>query len=399
MNLVEELKRQPIPKEFAFPEEEYRSRTRKTREAMDREGIDVLLVHNTPDICYLTGFQTFFATWYSCLMLPLEGEPVLQTAELEVPAALVHGPVKMGVVTFPWYEAGDAGAHLGPILQERGLAKKRIGVQLSGGLAAIDYERLRGALPDVAFEDVSDLIFNIRVIKSPAEIVYLRKAAEITAAGIRAAQAALATAKTDNDIGAAATGAMVAAGSEYFSIQPIITTGQRAGLVHLTYKRAPLHAGDAVFMEMAGCYQRYSAPMMRTSVLGEPSQEVLQLAELCRASLELVIENVRPGCTGHEVAQAVRKGLASVKDPGVYYHDYFGYSVGIGFPPTWTDGPMYLAGGVHKPLEPGMVFHTARANRIPGRVGVGISETILVTESGCEVLTGGVDRALHVVPR
>lgn len=371
MDLVAELKRQSIPKELAFPEEEYRWRLSKVREAMDKAGVEVLLVHNTPDICYLTGFQTFFATWYSCLVVPLAGDLVLQTAELEVPSALVHTPLALEVVTYPWYEAGEAGAQLGPILKARGLANKRTGVQPSGGLAAVDYERLKGALPDQAFGDASDLVFSVRVVKSPAEVAHLRKAAELTAAGIRGAQAAVATAKTDNEVGAAASGAMAAAGSEYFSIQPIITTGYRSGLVHLTYKRVPLQTGDTVFMEIAGCYQRYSAPMMRTSVLSAPSREVLQLAELCQASLQLVLENVRPGRTGHDAAEAIRKGLASVYDPGVYYHDYFGYSVGIGFPPTWTDGPMYIALGVHQPLRPGMVFHTARANRLPGRVEIG----------------------------
>ncbi len=394
--LVDELKEAGVPQELAFPLEEYRGRIQRAREAMTEAGIEVLLVNNISDLCYLIGFQTFFSTWYSCLVLPLDQEPFLQTAELEVPATLVHGPIT-DIALYPWYEATEAGTHLGPILKQRGLDQKRIGVQLSGGLGAIDYERLKDALPAAAFKDASEIIFELRVVKSPAEIAYLRAAAEITKAGVLAAQAALATARTDNDLAAAASSAMIAAGSEYFSIQPIFTTGHRSGLVHLTYKRNTLKSGDPVFMEMGGVYNRYCAPMMRTSVLGAASKELKQLAEISRATLELLPKHVKPGLTAHEVSVNIGKELAPLSRG--YYHAYFGYSVGVGFPPHWGDGPMYIAQGLHKPLRPGMVFHTARANRIPGRMGVGVSETLLVTDSGSEYLTAGLPWDLHVVER
>ena len=49
--------------------------------AMDRAGLDVLLVHSLPNICYLTGFQTPLSDWYHCLILPRDGEPVLQVCD------------------------------------------------------------------------------------------------------------------------------------------------------------------------------------------------------------------------------------------------------------------------------------------------------------------------------
>ncbi len=397
-SLFELLKEAGVPQELAFPLDEYRARQKRVQQIMEERGLDTLLVNNITDLCYLIGFQTFFSTWYSCLVLPRKGEPFLQTAELEVPATLVHGPVR-DIVLYPWYEATEAGAHLGPILKERGLASGRIGVQLSGGLAAVDYERLKGALPSARFEDVSGLVFELRVTKGPLEIDHLRKSAAITRRGVEAAQAALATAKTDNDLAAAASTAMLAAGSEFFAIQPIFTTGHRTGLVHLNHKRIPLKTGDNVFMEMGGVYSRYCAPVMRTSVIGSPSPEVARLAEISIRSLELLVKEVRPGRTGHDVSIAVGKDLRQMEAAGSFYHAYFGYSVGACFPPHWGDGSMYIAEGVDTELRPGMTFHTARANRIPGRVGVGISETILVTDTGCEVLTEGLPRELHVVER
>jgi Xaa-Pro aminopeptidase len=397
-NLVDVLKQVGVPQELAFPLDEYRARQRRMQERMDERGLDLLLVSNISDLCYLIGFQTFFSTWYSCLALPRSGEPFLQTAEIEVPATLVHGPVE-DIEIYPWYESTEAGAQLGPILQRRGLASGRIGVQLTGGLAAIDYERLKGALPTARFEDVSNLVYELRVTKRPQEIEFMRKAGAITVEGIRAAQAALATASTDSELAAASAQAMHAAGGEYFSMQPIFTTGHRSGLVHLNHKRIPLKAGDNVFMEVGGVYNRYCSPVMRTSVLGEPSAAVRQLESISKRSFELLQREVRAGRTGHDVSVAIGKELRQLEGAGSYYHGYFGYSVGISFPPHWGDGPMYIAEDWHHELKPGMTFHTARANRIPGRVGVGISETIVVTETGCEVLTEGMPRELHVVGR
>ena len=64
-----------------------------------------------------------------------------------------------------------------------------------------------------------------------------------------------------------------------------------------------------------------------------------------------------------------------------------GYSVGVGFPPTWADGAAFIAEGNHEVLQAGMTFHLPIMFRVPRKFGVGMSETIAITEEGCEVLT------------
>lgn len=87
-----------------------------------------------------------------------------------------------------------------------------------------------------------------------------------------------------------------------------------------------------------------------------------------------------------EVSRAAAKGHADV-DPEVRTREYYGYSVGIGFPPVWVERSVEIAEDSDDVLQPGMVFHAHRALRIPGVMGVGFSETVLVTENGCELLT------------
>ncbi|MEE9199698.1 MAG: Xaa-Pro peptidase family protein [Dehalococcoidia bacterium] len=397
MDLLKELTREPVPKELAFTRAEYDDRMAKVRRLMEMEGLDVLLVNSTVNLCYLTGYQTLFANWYACLVLPRQGEPVMHVPEIEIPAALVHG-WEGEVAFFKWYEYEGATDQLARVLKERGFERGAIGVELdSEGITAGDYQRLQLLLPQAKFKDATGLVFRVRVVKSPAEIEHLREAARITAAGLDAAIEAIAPGKTDNDVAAAAQQAIVKAGSEFLSIEPIVATGHRSGLIHTTHKRFPLKVGDTLILEFGGCYQRYTAPTMRAAVIGEPSDLVRRMADACLTTVSLIFENARPGRTGHEVALAAKKGLEPVASE-TYHHGAFGYSVGIGFPPTWTDGPMYLAEGVDKPLEPGMTFHLPITNRSPGRCGVGFSETLLVTETGCEALSCHQPRELAVVP-
>ena len=119
--------------------------------------------------------------------------------------------------------------------------------------------------------------------------------------------------------------------------------------------------------------------MMRTVILGEPSDTAKRVMEANRSTLELLYSNVRAGRTAHEVAVEVKKGVKDV-DNEIFRSGHFGYSIGLGFPPTWTDGPC-TSRGQSPVLQPGMTFHTPHSFRIPARFVIGASESIAVTET------------------
>ena len=77
------------------------------------------------------------------------------------------------------------------------------------------------------------------------------------------------------------------------------------------------------------------------------------------------------------------------------FHGVFGYAVGVSLPPGWADGTSTISLGQETVIEPGMVFHHPVALRRIGQYGVAFSETTLVTDTGCEVLTG-FERKIHV---
>jgi Xaa-Pro dipeptidase len=110
------------------------------------------------------------------------------------------------------------------------------------------------------------------------------------------------------------------------------------------------------------------------------------MAEGCLRSVEAMIEHIKPGRLASEVAAQAQTALGPIGQEFLW-HGYYGYSVGIGFPPDWADVDFSIRMDNHQPLRPGMVFHCNTSLREIGRIGVALSETILVTDQGCEVLT------------
>lgn len=392
VDYLKECLKEPVPREWSFPESEYRERLEKTRRAMDGAGIDVLLVHAIVDNCYLSGYQSLWPEAYACLIVPRHGEPFMQVGEIEGALAVLQGYVK-DIVTFSWVGADVAPTQLAQLLSDRGFGSRNIGLQLGsiemglrGPLDARAYLRLKELLPNARFVDATTLMFDIRVTKSEAELAHMRKAAAITSSGMAEAIEATEAGVTENVLSAIAAKKMIELGSEPFSIDPITSAAHRSGWFHTTFKRQEISQGDHALLEFGGCWHRYTAPQMRTVILGEPSDTAKRIIEANRATLELVYSNVRAGRTAHDVAVEVKNGVKDVDDE-IFRSGHFGYSIGLGFPPTWTDGPMYIAEGNHRILEEGMTFHTPHSFRIPAQFVIGASESIAVTESGCEILT------------
>jgi len=373
-----------LPQEPAFPVEEYQTRLASVRDGMNERDIDVLLVQHPPNVLYLTGYQTFSPNFGECVIVPLESDPTLLVPSPELGGALVHTWLddRRG------YPPDRSNAqYIADTLCDKKLDGAKVGVEKgSHGLSAGTYEGLVCALPKARFVDGSGIVEAVKAVKSPREIEHIRAAARTTEAGMAAAIDAAREGATDNDVAAAASEALVAAGSEYMCLSPVVTSGRRSGILHSTHKRNRLEAGDVVLLEMGGCIHRYSAPTMRTVFIGDPPAEARRMAEACLTALGNILSTIRAGVTADEVAQVGWESLLTAGD-GFVFHGNFGYAIGAGFPPTWADDTGALMSDIDTVLRPGMVFHHPVALRRMGRYGTAFSETTVVTEDGCEVLT------------
>jgi Xaa-Pro dipeptidase len=126
---------------------------------------------------------------------------------------------------------------------------------------------------------------------------------------------------------------------------------------------------------------------MRTVFVGEVPGDLQKLADASLASLEAVLANLGAGVPAREVAKA-GAALLPLDDPTIGFHQTYGYSIGLGLPPTWSDDPSFkinMASDLD--LQAGMVLHVTMGLRRIGKYGAVCSETVAITGDGCEVLT------------
>jgi len=372
--------------DLPFQPVEYEDRLRRLKEAMERHKLDGLLVTTPENIYYLSGFKTTGFYMYQALLIPLRADPVLLPRMIE---NTLVGHATWVRHARPYADTEDPIAVTAEAIEEAGLGEGRIGIEPESILLTVGrYRTLTERLPKATLEMTAGLVEALRLIKSPQEIAYARQAAGAATAGIRAGIAAIAPGSTENDVAAAAIGATYRAGSEYTGSPGYVVTGRRTGLAHTTWERHPIQRGDPVYLEIGGNIHRYGAALIRTASVGVPSDELRRMAQASIDGLAAAIAAIRPGVTSGEVDAACR---GAVKQAGFdsYFHHRTGYSIGLSFPPGWSEGYIFdLKPGDRRPLQPNMIFHLVPVLLDPGRFGVGFSETVLVTERGCEVLTG-----------
>jgi len=380
--------------EVPFQHEEYDQRLYKVRSIMKKKDIEVLLLRDNANIFYMTGHDTVGIQNYTILAIPFEGEVSLLVRYLEKPGVLLTSWLKDENIK-TWEDHENPFLFTKNLLTERGWLNKRVAFEKScRNLSVKDFENFEYALGLKLF-DGSGIIEEVRKIKSKAEIEYIRKAARFSEIGMKAGMENLSAGKTENEVIAKVYEAMINTGSEYPSLCPILSGGQKSGIPHSNFRRLELKEGDAILFELGGVYNRYTGALMRSAVLGKANDKIKRMNEVCAEGLQAAIDSIRPGVTSGEVDEACRK----VIEKAGFFENYkkrTGYSIGCSYPPDWGEGQIIdLKKDDPRVLEPGMVFHIPPALRVLNEYGVGVSETVVVTDHGCEVITN-FDRKLFV---
>jgi Xaa-Pro dipeptidase len=367
-----------------FEAAEYTARRSRVLEGLERLGADAIVVFRSSSVEYLCGYYTI-ETVPQPLVL---GHSLLQllVPDPEVGRALVSSVD--GKILF-CSQFDDAMRLLAEHLA------RELGSGATVAIEAFD-PRMPHAfvsmLMDSGLEVINGdfLVEGIRLVLSEAEISCMERAGEITGFGISAAVEALRSpGATDSSVAAAARAAMAAEANSGAPLGVIVATGWRAGVAHCNWNGTEVTPGTTTFLEMAGAHNRYCAPLMRTVSHGPLDDVNRRLAELSRRMLEVVVTEARAGVPCSEVAAKAFDALGPLED-WIAFHYTFGYPVGLAHSPTWMDGaPFFITQDNPRPLESGMVFHVPASFRAFGNSGVGLSHTIVVTESGGRILTPG----------
>ena len=377
--MYQELKKLP------FETTEFDQRRAKVRDIMTAEGYDALVLSAPENLYYLSGYETTgFHSFFQVMVLTGDGSPVVYTRHLE---AINTQGTAYDTVGIGYQDHEDPATGLVELLAELKVEAGRIGFEKTVPWLLVKvYEDTTRQLPNATVADCSGLVERVRMIKSPAEVAYMRRAAKYSEAGQSAAWAAVKPGVRDNDIAAALLAARVTAGSGFMRTPTYVLVGRRTALAHQLWQGDVVEEGDLIYVEQGGNERRYAAGLMRTAVCGKASDRQRSVATTMIDCLNRTIEEMKPGEPIEDVDLNNRRRIekAGLSD---YYRHRTGYGIGIDFV-TWIErNGMSFNRGNKAPFQPGMTFHLVPVVFIPDLGGIGFSETVLVTETGAEAIT------------
>ncbi|MHC1548296.1 M24 family metallopeptidase [Phyllobacterium sp. K27] len=370
-----------------FEPEEFNARRDRLMMVMAEQKLDAILLFAQESMYWLTGYDTFGFCFFQCLVVKADGSNVLMTRSADLRQARQTSNIENIIV---WADRDNANpaADLRELLNDLDLLGCRIGIEYqTHGLTAANGRKLDEQLAAFGqLVDASGLVDKLRVLKSPAEIVYSRKAAEL---GDDALVAALKLIKAGADEGAilaAMQGAIFAGGGDYPANEFIIGSGEDALLCRYKAGRRKLNKNDQLTLEWSGVYRHYHAPMMRTILIGRATKRHQELYDAAVEALQAVEIAMTPDSTFGAVFDAHAKIM---EEHGLTRHrlNACGYSVGARFTPSWMDMPMFYSGNPER-IQPDMtLFAHMIIMDSDSNTAMTLGQTYLTTNGKAETLS------------
>jgi len=369
-----------------FTKEEFEERKIKVIKKLKDEGLDALLMFRQESMYWLTGYDTFGFVFFQCLMLTTKGDLVLLTRAPDLRQAQNTSIIKDIQI---WIDKNGSNPtnELKKILIELGLENSNLGVEYeSYGLTGRNAIKLNNSLRNFAsLEDKSELISYLRVVKSPKEIVYVKKAAELADNAMEAAWKYAHAGTSESKILAEMQGEIFKGGGDYPANDFIIGSGHNALLCRYQSEKRNLDKIDQISLEWAGTYKHYHSALFRTILIGKGNAKQEKMHEACLEALKACEDKLKPENNVGEVFDV----HAKVFDQLGYKKSRMnacGYSLGATFSPNWMDWPMLYTGNPYV-IKPGNVFfmHMILMDSA-NELAMNLGETYLVTESGNERL-------------
>jgi len=374
-----------------FEKEEYKMRLKKVKEKMDQVGMQVLLATHPANMNYLTGYDGWsFYVHQGVLVFIDKEEPIWFGREQDSNGAKITTWLKdeniigyeddyvQSLVKHPMEFVTD-------ILKDKGYEKANIGLEMDNYyFTAKCYNTLQNELNKADFKDANRLVPLVRQIKSDKELEYMKMAARIVENTMQTAIDNIEEGVREGDAAAKVYEAQIRGTEDftgdYTAIAPIMPSAERTSTAHLTWTDRRYQKGDVVLLELAGSKNKYHAPLSRTLYIGDPPQDLQDIAKTVVDGLNKTLDFIEPGISCEEVEEKWRESISGSK---VVKESRVGYSYGLNYPPDWGEHTASLRPGDKTILKPGMTFHF-----MPGiwldKFGFENSEPFYVTEDGCE---------------
>ncbi|WP_440411552.1 M24 family metallopeptidase [Neorhizobium petrolearium] len=339
-----------------FERSEYADRLTRLTEKMRAEKLDALLLFAQESMYWLTGYDTFGYCFFQTLVVKADGTMTLLTRSADLRQAR-HTSVIENVIVWVDRVNADPTLDLKNLLSDMDLLGAKIGVEydthgMTGRVARLLDNQLAtfGQISDASY-----LVSALRLVKSPAEVAYARRAAELADDALDAALPLIKAGGDEAEILAAMQGAIFLGGGDYPANEFIIGSGADALLCRYKAGRRKLDATDQLTLEWAGTAAHYHAAMMRTIMVGEPSFRHRELYKACLETIQAIEGVLRPGHTFGDVFDTHARIL---DERGLSRHrlNACGYSLGARFSPSWMEHQMFHVGNPQEILPDMTLF-------------------------------------------
>jgi Xaa-Pro aminopeptidase len=363
-----------------FPKDEYRRRHDKVFKAMERDGLDALLVTSHNHLRYLTGYNGYGGYFKPFPLVMVPGRaPTYVVREYEDNGVRADSCIDE-VLTYthqPQWARVTA-----DLLRRFGVADKRVGMQLDlWNLAPKDVTDLQAQLPGMKVVDASGLVPKIAAVKSDLELKVIREAMGYTDIAIRTFQSSIRAGATEEEVSNAITREVAKAGGALWTPSTNIMFGDRTKVPHGVPSPHPIKNNEAAMIEIGGTKSGYAVGIVRSAVLGRHA-EAETVHAVAEEALEAAIGAIKAGVPAAAVDAASRKVVERSSIPRGFRHRT-GYHTG----PNWGGrGNLSLEPESQDVLETNMTFHMPIILFGESDIMIGCSEHVLVTDKGCEVL-------------
>jgi Xaa-Pro aminopeptidase len=240
--------------------------------------------------------------------------------------------------------------------------------------------------------DISVHLDDLREVKEEDEIACIRKACEIGDAAFHDIVKFIRPGISEREVAARLETTMRNLGSEHPAFTTIVASGERGSLPHGIATEKLIVSGEFVTMDFGAVYEGYHSDMTRTVCVGRASDAQRKLYEIVLDAQELGVSLVKPGASGKEVDRVVRQRLT---DAG--YGENFGHGLGHSLGLEIHEEPRLSKKSDCKHLLPGMLVTVEPGVYFPGKCGLRIEDTVLVTETGSESLTASSKKLIEII--
>ena len=332
---------------------------------MQEKELDGIIINNLKNVYYLTGFWGSNGTVFIS-----RDRQVLVTDARYIIAA------KQEVTGFEIFAERDELATIAKIAKDMGLS--RIGFE--DEISVSYYHRMQTAFEGLELVPQTQFVEALRMIKDETEIATIRKACSISDQAFHDALDFIKPGKTEIEIANFLDFRMRELGAAGLSFDTILASGINSSKPHAHPMHKPVELGEAITMDFGCLYDHYVSDMTRTVHVGQVTDEEREIYDIVLRSNQALIEAAKAGLSRIDFDRIPRQ---IINDAG--YGPYFSHGIGHGIGLDIHEIPYF--GKSEEPIEAGMVLTDEPGIYLDGKYGVRIEDDLLITETGCEVLT------------